>query len=85
MVAMRGKARSELDCVNPGYPHRHVIRVLLVIECNGARAPQIRGSFCFEAATDGRQLQWIGKRDGENDETAFLDEGRRPNFEDTGA
>jgi len=27
------------------------------------------------------QLQWIGKRDGENYETAFLDEGRRPNFE----
>ena len=61
MVAMRGKARSELDCVNPGYPHRHVIRVLLVIECNGARAPQIRSSFCFETVTDGRQLQWIGR------------------------
>jgi len=38
-----------------------VIRVLLVIECNGARAPQIRCSFCFETVTDGRQLQWIGR------------------------
>src|SRR5258708_32245248 len=40
------------------------------------------GLYYFETATDGRQLQWIGKRDGEDYETAFVDEGRRSNFED---
>jgi hypothetical protein len=41
------------------------------------------GLFCFE--TTAVVGNWIGKRDGEDYETAFVDEGRRPNLEDARA
>jgi len=50
-------ARERKKCGNNlAFPYGPLLAILLVIECRGAGVPQIRGSFGFETATDGRQL-----------------------------